>query len=109
MVRSRAKPRNGSCHPLLCRKMSHPCALVYSDEEWSYIGVWKRKTGKSYKVSNHPGFQVQKMLVSGRVSCLDLGGFVLWILSYHQPFQVPKMEGFLCLIFGCFGGGVSLT
>ncbi len=29
--------------------------------------------------------------------------------SYHQEFQVPKMEGFLNLIFGYFGGGFSLT
>ena len=26
----------------------------------------------------------------------------------HQKFQVPKMEGFLNLIAGCFAGGVSL-
>ena len=27
----------------------------------------------------------------------------------HQEFQVPKMEGFLNLTFGYFGGGISLT
>ena len=40
-------------------------------------------------------------------------GYILlspsWICC-HQTFQVPKMEGFLSLIFGYFGGGeTSLT
>ncbi len=39
-------PRNGSCHPLLCRKMSHPCALVEVNQS-GREGVWHVKRGKS--------------------------------------------------------------
>ena len=35
--------------------------------------------------------------------------FLLGVSMHHQKFQVPKMQGFLSLIFGYFGAGVSLT
>ena len=41
---------------------------------------------------------------------IQVGGHLLVLDNFlHQEFQVPKMEGFLYLIFGYFGGGFSLT
>ena len=44
--------------------------------------------------------------------CVFFGDFLVTMVNArqdHQEFQVPKMEGFLNLIYGCFGGGFSLT
>ena len=65
----------------------------------SFLFVWG---GNWPPGSEERGFRIK----------IDFGifqeGIRIWQRSiYHQEFQVPKMEGFLNLIFGYFGVGFS--
>ena len=54
-------------------------------------------------------WDIQVQQKNGEKKICQEKGPTVSLISIHQEFQVPKMEGFLNLIFGHFGDGFSLT